>query len=51
MIYKPWNINLGTFKASLRFIRDTKKPIRETRQFYLGLITEFYIRDFMLSKS
>ena len=27
MAYKPWNIDLGAFKASLRLIRDTKKPV------------------------
>ena len=25
MGWKPWNIDLGTCKASLRFIRDIKK--------------------------
>jgi len=41
MVYKLWNIGLRMIKASLRFIRDIKKQIRETGQFYLGLTRAF----------
>ena len=41
---------LVMIKASLRFIRDTKKPVVCTGFFYFGLTFKFRIRDFMLNK-